>query len=284
MGGQMPAPPDPEKIKELQELAKLPTWEAVSAILRSDQRRGYKIDVETDQTAMQNEMEEKNSRIEFMSTIQQLMEKAIPLAVQMPAMRPLVKESVMFVVKAFKAGRPMEEAFDDAFEQLAKMPAPQGQGDPVAEAKAQQIQTETKISIQQAQADAQAGQIEAQAKQQSAQADMQAKQLDIAARQQDMQVASADARANMQASQAERAMKAQASQFDLARKYQEAAMDAEMAQSNKDLADILARVQAADAVEGFKAKRRDEGLSQAAQRQKMQHAERKANQPQATGA
>jgi len=125
--GGMPAPQplDPETIAELEEITKLPAWEDVQPILRSDQRRGYKVDIETEDTVAQDEMEEKNSRMEFLQAITGLMEKAIPMAIQLPPMKPLVKESVMFLVKGFRAGRPLEEAFEEAFAQLEKQPPPE---------------------------------------------------------------------------------------------------------------------------------------------------------------
>lgn len=284
MGMQPPPPPDPEKIKELQEIIKLPAWEDISAILRSDQRRGYKVDVETDQTAQVDEQEEKNSRIEFLTTITSLIEKAIPMAMQLPAMRPLIRESVQFAVKAFKAGRPLEEAFEEAFEQLAKMPPPQNQGDPLAEAQAEKVKTETKLLVDKHQQDKQTAQIDLAATQQSTQADVALKTLDVQAKQQDMQIKAQSAEADMMAKARDVAMKARESQIKLHRELEAAETDRAMADANRDLAEITNKVQAADAVEGFKAKRREEQMSVAERQQKMRLAERKSNQPTQSGA
>lgn len=278
-------PPNPEQIAKLQEFIKQPTWEDVSAILRSDQRRGYKVDVETDQTAQVDELEEKNSRIEFMSTVQALVEKAIPMAMQLPAMRPLIKESVMFVVKAFKAGRPMEEAFEDAFDQLSKMPPPQGGGDPVAEAKAQQIQTETKLSMQEAQANAQAMQIEQQTKQQAAQADMALKGIDLQGKRQELAQKQADA-------QADRAIKMREAQLNFGKKVEETEMERAMAESNRDLGEVNNRLDLEERIRSMRSQadsdladitHKDEAhrADMASRKHKMALAERKANQPQA---
>lgn len=274
MGGMMPPPqpPDPAMIQELQDLIKLPTWEEVSAILRSDQRRGYKVDVETDQTAQIDEQEEKNSRIEFMSTITTLMEKAIPMAMQMPAMRPLIKESIQFVVKAFKAGRPLEEAFEDAFAQLEKMPPPQGGGDPVAEAKAAQIQQDMQISVQEAQANAQKSAADIQAKQQQTQADAAKSSLDVQAAQQDAQTKAADA-------EAERAIKLKQAHVDMVRQAEKDEMDRQMAFHNADLTKTMDHLDAQEAIDGILAGRREQAMAVAEHKQKMAHAERKANQP-----
>jgi hypothetical protein len=147
---QVPPPPPPEVIERLQEQAKLPTWEDISAILRSDQRRGYKVDVETDQTNAVDDAEEKQQRTEFLSTMTGLMEKTIPLAMQLPAMKPLVKESVMFLVKGFKAGRSLEETFEETFAQLEKMPAPEPPPDPeMLKIQAQKEQQTTQLQFEQ---------------------------------------------------------------------------------------------------------------------------------------
>lgn len=273
---QMPQA-DPEKIKELQDLIKLPTWEDVSAILRSDQRRGYKVDVETDATAAMDEQEEKQSRMEFMSAIQGLMEKAIPLAMQMPLMRPLVKESVMFAVKAFKAGRPMEEAFEEAFTQLEKMPPPPQQGDPVAAAKAKEIETKTQLSVQEAKASQQTAMIEQQRETQSHQADMALKGVDLQMKQQDMAFKQQDV-------QTQQAIKMREASINLGRNAEKADMDREMDLANRDLATIMNEIEKAEAIEGFKDNRRGAAMSMAERRQKMALAERKANQPAQSGA
>jgi hypothetical protein len=161
---QVPPPPPPEVIERLQEQAKLPTWEDISAILRSDQRRGYKVDVETDQTNAVDDAEEKQQRTEFLSTMTGLMEKTIPLAMQLPAMKPLVKESVMFLVKGFKAGRSLEETFEETFAQLEKMPAPEPPPDPeMMKLQAEEKRAQTQLQFEQQKA----GQ-EAQVRQQEA--------------------------------------------------------------------------------------------------------------------
>jgi hypothetical protein len=177
MGGlpQLPPPPDPELVNELREIAKLPTWEEISAILRSDQRRNYKIDVETDQTNQVDEQVEKEGRIEFLSTMGGLMEKTIPLAMQLPMMRPLVKESVNFAVKAFKAGRPLEEAFDEAFSQLEKMP-PSNQPNPEME----KLEVEKQRQAADLQFQQQKAQQDSQIKQQQMQHDAKLKETELA--------------------------------------------------------------------------------------------------------
>jgi hypothetical protein len=178
-----PAPPmpqvDPDTIKELQRIAKCSAWEDVEAILRSDQRRGYKVDVETDDTAQFDEQAEKEGRIEFLNTMQPTMQNALMMTQQAPELLPLAKETMLFTVRAFKAGRSLEEAFEDAFDQLASRPPTAPQPTP------EMIQAQ--IAAKQADAQLQIQQQKAQSDMAMAQADLQGKQLDLQGKQADLQ-------------------------------------------------------------------------------------------------
>lgn len=253
MGGQ-PPPIPPEQLKQMQDTLKAPSWEEISAILRSDQRRSYKIDVETDQTSQVDEQAEKASRIEFMSTIQAMMEKVLPLAMQMPAMRPLVKEAIMFVVKAYKAGRPLEEAFDEAFSALEQMPPPQQQGDPIAQAKAEEVKAKTQATIQAANIKAQTAQLDASVKQREAEVNMATKVVDLRAKQ--AEIAQKQELSKMEA---EMQMRQQAHAFG--REVEKADMDRAMDAANADLASVMNEIQAAQAMEDLKTKRQQRMLN-----------------------
>lgn len=110
---------------------KKPTWDQVMEILRSDKLRSYRIDVETDQTALQDSEAEKGARIEFMSAVNAILEKAYMAATTAPMMLPLIRETFMFAIRSFKTGRVMEQAAEDAFDQLTRQP-PRAPPDPDA--------------------------------------------------------------------------------------------------------------------------------------------------------
>lgn len=123
MPAPMPQPLQlaPDQMLEVQEVASSVPWEDVEAILRSDERRGYMVDVESDATAKVDDLEEKQARVEFVTSMQGMLEKSLPAAIQVPATLPLIKELVMFGVKTFKAGRQLEETFEDSFQRLGEM-------------------------------------------------------------------------------------------------------------------------------------------------------------------
>lgn len=114
-----------------------PTWQDVLGILRSDKLRSYRIDIETDQTAFQDAEAEKAKRIEFMTAVNEMLEKAYLAATQAPMMLPLIRETFMFAIRSFKAGRVMEQAAEDAFEQLMRNPPKPQQKDDGKAADAQ---------------------------------------------------------------------------------------------------------------------------------------------------
>lgn len=99
-----------------------PTWEDVMAILRSDKMRGYRIDIETDSTVMEDAQTQKAERTEFMAAFQQAMAGAYQAAITAPMTLPLIKESVLFLMRTYKAGRSMEQQVEDVFDELADNP------------------------------------------------------------------------------------------------------------------------------------------------------------------
>jgi len=120
-----PAPPPPiddEDLEAVKATAEAATWEEVSAILRSDDRRNYNIDVETDVTVFEDEQTEKQQRMELMTVLTQALERGIPAIQQNPSQAPFFKELMMFTLGGFKIGRTLEESFEDAFEQIENMP------------------------------------------------------------------------------------------------------------------------------------------------------------------
>lgn len=226
MAPQMPPMPQlsDEQLAELESTAKAVSWEDISSILRSDNRRGYKVDIETDATVNTDEQMEKQNRIEFLSTMQGFLERAVPAAMQMPEIAPLMKELGIFAVKSFKVGRQLEEAFDDFFDQVSKRPPPQPQADPVAEAKAEQIKTQTGLAVEKAKGDAEVSKIDAQAKIATAQTDMAVAQFEMDAAREERQFEREERIEKRQAQREER-------QFDLIARAEDRQMDqAERAQ------------------------------------------------------
>ena len=95
--------------------------EAAIQLLKSEPARNFRIEVATDSLVEMDEQAEKASRTEFLGAVGQFMERALPVFQQVPELAPVMGEMLLFGIRAFKGGRPMEAAFDDA---IAKLPAP----------------------------------------------------------------------------------------------------------------------------------------------------------------
>lgn len=211
---QMPPPPiDPEQAKELELIADACTWEEISGVLRSDDRRNYSITVETDVTAFEDEEAEKQQATEFMGAMTAWLERAIPGIRSDPSLAPLFKELTMMYVSKFKPGRTLEEAFEDSFEQVKNTPP---QPDPEAE----KLKAEMAMEKQRFEMDMQLKQVDLQGKQQTAQVNAQTKQADVAAKQQSTEM-------DMQAKQLDLQMKQVSAQLDMMLKRMEMALKQE---------------------------------------------------------
>jgi hypothetical protein len=135
---------------ELQKLRE-PAWEEVIALLRNDKLRGFRIDIETDSTIQADEMEEKKTRTEFISSVTTFMETWGPIVQMQPKAAPLAGELLMFGCRAFKTADTLETAIEEFIEALSQMPAPQQGADPKAQAEMAKV----KVSEQKVQQDGQ---------------------------------------------------------------------------------------------------------------------------------
>lgn len=114
-------PPPPDIPPEIQDRLNSPTWDEVMQILRSDKLRGYRVDVETDET-MQDEDADKQRRIEAITAIKDLVQSAFVAGQAMPQAMPLIKELTLFGLRTFKPARSLEQAVEDVFDDMEKNP------------------------------------------------------------------------------------------------------------------------------------------------------------------
>jgi hypothetical protein len=113
-------------------------------LLKSEPARGFRIEVASDSLVEMDEATEKQSRIEFLGAVGQFMDRALPVTQQVPELAPLMGEMLMFGVRAFKGGRMMESAFDEAMAKLnAPKPPEQPQPDP------EQMKAEAMMQVEQ---------------------------------------------------------------------------------------------------------------------------------------
>jgi hypothetical protein len=134
-------------------------------LLKDEPAKNFRIEVTSDSMIYQDEQQEKQDRIEFLSAVSQFMQTALPVATNAPELTPLLMEMLKFGVTAFKAGKGMEGLIDetaDKFRQQAK--AQEGQPKPPSP---EQQKMQMQMQIEQA---------KMQATQAKAQQDMQLEQ------------------------------------------------------------------------------------------------------------
>jgi len=101
------------------------------ALLKDEPAKNFRIEVTTDSMIYQDEQQEKQNRMEFLSAVSGFLSTALPAAQSTPELTPMLVEMLKFGVTAFKAGKGLEGLIDetaDKFRQQAK--AMEGQPKP----------------------------------------------------------------------------------------------------------------------------------------------------------
>ena len=142
-------------------------------LLKNEPAKNFRIEVTSDSMIYQDEQQEKQDRVEFLSAVSSFMQTALPVATQSPELTPLLMEMLKFGVTAFKAGKGMEGLIDetaDKFRQQAKQM--EGQPKPPSP-EMQKLQMQQQMEQAKMQAQSQAKQAEMQAQMQMEQQKMQ---------------------------------------------------------------------------------------------------------------
>jgi hypothetical protein len=131
-------------------------------LLKDEPAKNFRIEVTTDSMIYQDEQQEKQDRMEFLSAVSGFLSQAVPAAQATPELTPMLVEMLKFGVTAFKAGKGLEGLIDetaDKFRQQAK--AAEGQPKPpspeqqkmemtmqIEQAKIQAKQAEMQMQLQ----------------------------------------------------------------------------------------------------------------------------------------
>lgn len=117
-----------QQLEPLLAQLKLPTWEQLLKVLRSDLHRAYKVDVQTNSTVDAEATEDKNNIAEFLNALSQFFNALTP-AIQGGYMSfPAAKEMLLAIVRRFRFGEEVEEQIN------TMAPPPASGADPKAEA------------------------------------------------------------------------------------------------------------------------------------------------------
>ena len=211
-----PMPPDQEAMAKLGKLAGTKwSWEDISGVLRSDERRCYMVEVETDQSNFTDESAEQAARTAFFSAFMQALQQIAPMISANPKNGEVFKQLVMFVIGAFKTGRAMEEGIERVIDEGIQraMEQSQQQQPPAPEVIVAQAKVKTaEIGLQSAQVKLQTEQVRAMGAAQKMQQDgaaTQAKAAESAAKSQASITASAAKAQDAQTKSMQEAQKVQ---------------------------------------------------------------------------
>lgn len=122
----------------LEDLSNRVTIEEVMDLLRDDKARSFAFEVETDSTILTDELQEKDSRNEFMATFTSASQGLLQMASMGEPGAKLAGEMMKFVLAPYRVGRQLDgaiEAFIDAAPEMAAAAAQEG-GDTEALAEA----------------------------------------------------------------------------------------------------------------------------------------------------
>ena len=177
------------------------------ALLKDEPAKNFRIEVTSDSMIYQDEQQEKQDRMEFLSAMGGFLQQAIPAAQATPELTPMLIEMLKFGVTAFKAGKGLEGLIDETADKFRQQAA-QAEGQPKPPSP----------EMQKMQMEMQMDQAKMQAQSQAKQAEM---QMQIQIEQQKMQM-------QMELEKAKQEYQAQENQLKFQLEEQRNAMDREM--------------------------------------------------------
>jgi hypothetical protein len=138
-------------------------------LLKDEPAKNFRIEVTSDSMIYQDEQQEKQDRVEFLTAVSGFMQTALPVAQGVPELTPLLMEMLKFGVTAFKAGKGLEGLIDQTADEF-RAQAEQMKGQPKPPSPEQQ---KMEMTMQVEQARIQAKQAEMQMQMQLDQQKMQ---------------------------------------------------------------------------------------------------------------
>ncbi len=122
-------------------------------ILQNDSMRTFLVDIETDSTVAMDEDAEKQSANEFLTASSQFLQNALQMGAAQPALTPLLGEMMMFGIRRYRAGRELEEVFEQTMEQIKQAQAQKAQQPPQPSPEQIKAETDAKIKTEEHQMD-----------------------------------------------------------------------------------------------------------------------------------
>ena len=175
------------------------------ALLKSEEGFQWRVEVQADSMAQADYEAEKEDRTKFMSMVTGYMAQAMPIAGQVPELKPVIFGLLKWGIASFKGAQDIEGMIDRQLALLEGKPPPPPKPDPAEQAnqaKLQAIQMKGQVDGQKAQADIQGKHADVQIAQQKGEAELTKMQQEMALRREEHQM-------EMQMAQEKLAMQAQ---------------------------------------------------------------------------
>jgi uncharacterized protein YbbC (DUF1343 family) len=87
-------------------------------LLKDESAKNFRIEVTSDSMIYQDEMQEKQDRMEFLQAVGNFMQNIIPLGQNAPELVPMAMEMLKFGVTGFKVGKGLEGLIDETADHL----------------------------------------------------------------------------------------------------------------------------------------------------------------------
>ena len=142
-------------------------------MLKGGVTRSFRVEIETDSMAYQDEQQEKQDRMEFLQATGGMLNTMMQMAQESPILMPLGAEMLKYGVSGFRIGKSLEGTIDQAIEQI-KQQAQQAAQNPQPNPEAIKAQADAQASQAKIQSDAQLKQMSEQAATQRQQMTIQA--------------------------------------------------------------------------------------------------------------
>jgi len=145
------------------------------ALLKSEQGFKWRVSVDADSLSQADYASEKQERVEFLSAVTGFMQQTMPLAMQIPEIKPVVLGLLKWGIAGFKRAKDIEGMIDKQLSELEGKPPPPPKPDP----KVAAVQAKIQGDQQKAHLDVQGKQQDMEFKKQEAELDRQMKELEM---------------------------------------------------------------------------------------------------------
>jgi hypothetical protein len=116
-------------------------------LIRNSPLRRYRIKVDERNLAMADDVQERADRAQFLQSVSQFMQGALPMLQSYPMTAPMLGELLMFGVRGFNMARSVESAIESAILQLTSTPQQDQQNQPQAQDQKAQGKTGPELML-----------------------------------------------------------------------------------------------------------------------------------------